>query len=232
MQFAEAPGEVEVVSDREADALTSPRDFRGKNLGVTSLDSSTDFLTRYLAVKNGVRPSEFTRVAVGAGPTFISALQKGAVDAGMTTDPTVATITDTGEGHILVDMRTLEGTEEALGGSYPSSSPYMRTEWVNSHRATVQKLADAFVKTLTWMSSHSPTEIADKMPADYTKGKEIVYAAAIQHALPMFTSDGVMPADGPETVEKVLRASDPDLENAHVDLSKTYKTEFVKNATG
>ncbi|WP_225101120.1 ABC transporter substrate-binding protein [Streptomyces sp. CoH27] len=232
VQFAEAPGEVEVVSDREADAITSPRDFKGKKLGVTGIGSSTDFLTRYLAVKNGVKLSEFKRVAVGAGPTFTSALRKGTIDAGMTTDPTVASIIDKGEGQILLDMRTVEGTEEALGGSYPSSSLYMQTEWVNSHKEIVQKLADAFVKTLKWMRSHSPSEIADKMPADFAQGNGIVYAAAIQHALPMFTSDGVMPGDGPETVEKVLRAFDPGIANAHVDLSKTYTTEFVKNAAG
>ena len=45
----------------------------------------------------------------------------------------------------------------------------------------------------------------------------------------MFTKDGVMPADGPETVEKVLKAFNPNLKNADVDLDRTYTTEFVKN---
>ncbi len=76
VQFSHAPGEVEVVSNKAAGTITSPKDFKGKKLGVTGLGSSTDFLTKYLAVKNGVNVSEFTPVAVGAGPTFISALQK------------------------------------------------------------------------------------------------------------------------------------------------------------
>jgi NitT/TauT family transport system substrate-binding protein len=45
----------------------------------------------------------------------------------------------------------------------------------------------------------------------------------------MFTTDGVMPADGPQTVENVLKAFNPNLKNATVDLDKTYTTEFVKN---
>ncbi|MER6425477.1 ABC transporter substrate-binding protein [Streptomyces sp. NPDC001137] len=232
VQFSHAPGEVEIVSSKAAGDIKSPKDFKGKKLGITGLGSSTDFLTKYLAVKNGVNVSEFTPVAVGAGPTFISALQKGAIDGGMTTDPTVATILDKKAGKVLLDMRTPEGSQEALGGPYPSSSLYMQTDWVNSHKDTVQKLANAFVKTLKWMSTHSSTQIADKMPADYSQGNKVLYAAAIESTLPMFTKDGVMPKDGPETVEKVLKAFNPNIKNAKVDLSKTFTTEFVEKAAG
>ncbi|MFF9128204.1 ABC transporter substrate-binding protein [Streptomyces sp. NPDC014889] len=232
VQFSHAPGEVEVVSNKAADKITSPKDFKGKKLGVTGLGSSTDFLTKYLAVKNGVKVSEFSPVAVGAGPTFISALEQGAIDGGMTTDPTVATILDKKAGKVLIDMRTPEGSQEALGGPYPSSSLYMQTDWVNSHKETVQKLANAFVRTLKWMSTHSADEIAAKMPADYSQGNKTLYAEAIKSTLPMFTNDGVMPQNGPETVEKVLKAFNPNIQKHDVDLSKTYTTEFVEKAKG
>ncbi|MGX4689388.1 ABC transporter substrate-binding protein [Streptomyces sp. JNUCC 63] len=232
VQFSHAPGEVEVVSSKAADKIKSAKDFKGKKLGVTGLGSSTDFLTKYLAVKNGVKVSEFSPVAVGAGSTFISALEKGSIDGGMTTDPTVATILEKKAGKVLIDMRTPEGSQEALGGPYPSSSLYMRTDWVNSHKETVQKLANAFVRTLKWMSTHSADEIAAKMPVDYSQGNKTLYAEAIKSTLPMFTKDGVMPANGPETVEKVLKAFKPEIKNGNVDLSKTYTTEFVEKAAG
>jgi NitT/TauT family transport system substrate-binding protein len=232
VQFSHAPGEVEIVSDKAAKDITSPKDFKGKKLGITGLGSSTDFLTKYLAVKNGVNVSDFSPVAVGAGPTFISALQKGSIDAGMTTDPTVANIIQKNLGKVLVDMRTPQGSQQALGGPYPSSSLYMQTDWVNSHKDTVQKLANALAKTLKWMSTHSADEIAAKMPADYSQGDKTLYASAIKSSLPMFTKDGVMPKDGPETVEKVLKAFNPNIKNATIDLSKTYTTEFVEKAAG
>jgi NitT/TauT family transport system substrate-binding protein len=230
VQFSHAPGEVEIVSAKAAGDIGSPKDFKGQKLGVTSLGSSTDFLTKYLAVKNGVNVSEFTPVAVGAGPTFIAALQKGAIDGGMTTDPTVATVLDKKLGKILIDMRTPEGSQQALGGPYPSSSLYMQTDWVNAHKGTVQKLVNAFVNTLKWMSTHSASEIAAKMPADYSQGDKALYTESIKSTLPMFTDDGVMPANGPETVEKVLKAFNPNIKNADVDLGKTYTTEFVEAA--
>ncbi|MFI5520889.1 ABC transporter substrate-binding protein [Streptomyces platensis] len=230
VQLAHAPGEVEVVSNQAAGELTSPKDFKGKKLGVTGLGSSTDFLTKYLAVKNGVQTHEFTPVAVGAGQTFLSALQQGSIQGGMTTDPTVAQVVDKNLGKVLIDMRTPEGSQKALGGPYPSSSLYMNTDWVNSHKETVHKLARALVKTLKWMSTHTPEQIAAKMPADYAQGGKKLYAQAIKDTLPMFTEDGVMPAEGPATVERVLKAFNPNLKNATVDLKKTYTTEFVKKA--
>lgn len=229
VQFAQAPGEVEVVSTK-ADDIKSPKDFKGKKLGVTGLGSSTDFLTKYLAVHNGVQVNQFTPVAVGAGQTFISALQKGSIQGGMTTEPTVSQILDKKLGKVLVDMRTPAGSKKALGGPYPSSSLYMRTDWANSHKQQVQKLANAFVKTLRWMSTHSPEEIAAKMPADYAQGGKELYAESIKNTLPMFTEDGVMPADGPATVERVLKSFNPNLKNATVDLEKTYTSEFVNKA--
>ncbi|MBL1114245.1 ABC transporter substrate-binding protein [Streptomyces sp. 110] len=230
VQLAQAPGEVEVVSNKAAGELKSPKDFKGKKLGVTGLGSSTDFLTKYLAVDSGVQTSEFTPVAVGAGQTFISALKQGSIQGGMTTDPTVAQIVEQKIGKVLIDMRTPEGSKQALGGLYPSSSLYMNTDWVNGHKDTVQKLANAFVKTLKWMSTHSAEDIAAKMPSDYAQGGAKLYAEAIKSTLPMFTKDGVMPADGPATVERVLKAFNPNLKNATVDLKKTYTTEFVKKA--
>ncbi|BAJ26443.1 MULTISPECIES: ABC transporter substrate-binding protein [Kitasatospora] len=235
VQFSQAPGEVEVVSAKQADAIKSGADFKGRKLGVTSIGSSTDFLTKYLAVKNGVNVSEFSPIAVGAGQTFIAALQQGSIDAGMTTDPTVANILSKQLGTVLYDMRTPEGSKAALGGLYPSSSLYMNTAWVDGHKETVQKLADAFVKTLKWMNTHTPEEIAAQMPADYAQGGSAEYAAAIKATLPMFTTDGVMPADGPKTVLAVLAAFHPDVQGkeASIDLAKTYTTEFVaKAATG
>ena len=92
---------------------------------------------------------------VGAGQTFISALNQGSIDAGMTTDPTIAQLTNTGQAKVLYDMRTVEGTKAALGGLYPASSLYMGCEIVKRYPDIVQKLANAYVETLKWISTHS-----------------------------------------------------------------------------
>jgi NitT/TauT family transport system substrate-binding protein len=232
VQMSKAPGEVEMVATKKAGTLTGFSAVKGKKLGVTSPGSSTDFLTRALAVRNGVKDSDYTTVKAGAGTTFISAINQGAIDAGMTTDPTVARLVKTGAAKVLVDMRTEEGSKAALGGAYPSSSLYMDCAWVEKNSATVQKLADAMVKTLAWIDSHSAAEIAAKMPADFKGDDPALYAKAVGDTKPMFTSDGVMPADGPATVLKVLGTFNPEVKGkeSSIDLSKTYTTKFVEAA--
>lgn len=232
VQMADVPGEAEMVATSKAGTLTSPANFKGKKLGVTSPGSSTDFLTRALAVRNGVKTSEYTTVKAGAGQTFISTMDNGGIDAGMTTDPTIAKLVSTNKAKVLVEMRTEEGTRKALGGLYPSTSLYMDCAYVKSHGETVQKLANAFVKTLGWIKQHKPAEIAAKMPADYAGGDPKLYEKAIGDSISMFNGDGAMKQEGAENVLKVLAQFSPEVgeKKDEIDLSKTYTTEFAMKA--
>lgn len=142
VQFSQAPGEVQLVSTKNPE-IKSFADFKGKTLGVTGLGSSTNFLTLYMASKAGLKPGEIVTIPVGAGGTFIAAMQQASIQGGMTTEPTISRMVKTGEASILVDLRTVDKTREALGGTYPAASLYMETAWVKEHKEDVQKLANA-----------------------------------------------------------------------------------------
>jgi NitT/TauT family transport system substrate-binding protein len=226
VQLSHAPGEVELVSSKYPQ-VKGMADLRGKTLGVTGLGSSTNFLTQYLMVKSGVPLGQFSSLPVGAGTTFIAAMQQDKIQAGMTTEPTISRMIKTGEARVLVDLRTPEKTKEALGGTYPAASLYMPTDWIEKNKPTVQKLANAFVKTLRYIDTHSAAEIAAKMPKDFYVGDQEGYVKALADGKGMFTADGVMPQGGPETVLSVLSAFSTNVKGKTVDLSKTYTTEFV-----
>jgi NitT/TauT family transport system substrate-binding protein len=231
VQLLRLPGEGVLCRNDVAGAVRSPADWSGRKLGVTGLGSSTYFLTQYLATHNGVPTSKITPVAVKAGPTFVAAMKQKAIDCGMTTEPTITAVQEKGLGTPLIDMRNEAGTTSALGGVYPASALYMRNDWVASHQATVQKLANALVKTMHWIQSHSAALITEKMPADYYQGVgKAQYVKALDAQKGIFTPDGVMPKGGPETVLKVLSSFDPAVKGHHIDLSKTYTTQFVDKA--
>ncbi|CAE6839142.1 hypothetical protein R75461_07540 [Paraburkholderia nemoris] len=224
--FGQVPGEVEMVSTKAADTVKSMADVKGKTLGVTGLGSSTSFLTQYLAGQHGIQSTEYTMLPVGADASFIAAIKQSRIDAGMTTEPTVSALLKSGDAKVLVDMRSVEGTKAALGGTYPASSLYVQAAWADSHKAEAAKLAHAFVRTMQFIHTHSAEEIAAKMPDDYQKDKPL-YVSALKASLPMFTTDGKMPADGPTTVLKVLSAFNPSVKGKHIELAKTYTNEFV-----
>jgi NitT/TauT family transport system substrate-binding protein len=232
VQLAKVPGEAEVVASKSTSAVGGPQDFAGKKLGVTSPGSSTDYLTQYLAAKNHIDTKDYTTVTAGAGSTFISSLQNGGIDAGMTTDPTIATATSKGYGKVLLDMRTEAGTRKALGGLYPAASMYMDCSYVKQNPKTVQKLVDAFVRTMKWIGAHNASQIAAKMPSDYNGGNPKLYVQSIKDSSPMFTADGRMPQGGPGTVLDVLGTFSETVKAKRddIDLGKTYTTKFVDSA--
>jgi len=229
VQFGLAPGEVEVVSTAHPE-ITSIADFKGKSIGITGLGSSTDFLTEYLLVKNGLKMSDITPVPVGAGDSLIAALQHDQIQAAMTTEPTVSRLLSAGQARVLVDTRTRSGSAETFGGDYPASCLYMETAWVDTHRDVVQKLVNAFVRTLRFIATHDASTIAALMPADFFAGDKALYVKALAEGMPMFSPDGRMPSSGPSTVLKVLSQLHGNIRDKAIDLSKTFTGEFVEAA--
>jgi NitT/TauT family transport system substrate-binding protein len=231
VQLLQVPGEVELCRSDIADQIHSPADWKGRNLGVTGLGSSTNFLTKYLAVRNGLQAADVHSVAVEAGNTFIAAMQHKSIDCGMTTEPTISALVNTGQAKVLIDMRTADGATKALGGVYPASALYMQTSYVDAHKDVVQKLANAFVKTMKFIAKSSPDQITDKMPAEYYTGVgRAAYVKALAEEKGIYTPDGIMPDGGPQTVLNVLSSFDPNVKGHNVDLAKTFTTEFALQA--
>lgn len=230
VQFSQAPGEVLLVAKGAGNTIKSLADLKHKTLGVTGLGSSTHFLTQYLLAKSGVKNSEYSVLPVGAGTRFITSMTQGKIDAGMTTEPTISRLTSSGAASILVDMRTINSTEEALGGPYPGACLYMPSAWISKNKEAVQKIVTAFVKTLRYIETHSAEEIADKMPSEYYGSDKKLYVEALEKGKRMFTPDGVMPENGPPTVLRVLRDFDKAVQGKPINLANTFTTEFVKAA--
>ncbi len=231
VQLDVAPGEAEVVSTKAASKITGPADLAGKNLGVTELGSGTQTLTQAILKKSGIDPNNAHYIPVGAGNTFIAAMQQGSIDAGMTTEPTISRVVSTGLGKVLVDLRSPESTQQALGGNYPFICVFMSNNYVSSHKAVVQRLVNAYVKTLKWINSHSAAEIAEKMPADYYAGDKSLYVTALQNQKAIFSADGLMPSDGPQTVLGIEQQIGKVKAGQNIDLTQTFSNEFASAAT-
>lgn len=228
-QFGLAPGEAELVRSDIAGSVTSMADLKGKHLGVTEIGSGTYYLTRALLARESVSPDQATYVEVGAGQTFIAAMQNKRIEAGMTTEPTISTVVNSGLGKVLVDLRTPTSTEQALGGDYPFIGVFMRNDYVQSHPDVVQRLVNAYSKTMRWIHGHSAAEIAAKMPPDYYAGNQAAYVQALQNQLAMFGSDCRMPSSGPDTVLHILQQY-TGLKGS-VDLARTYTNQFADKAS-
>lgn len=231
VQLDVAPGEAEIVSTKAASTIKTPADLAGKNLGITELGSGTQTLTKAILQKAGQDPNNAHWVAVGAGATFIAALKQGTIDAGMTTEPTITQVVQQGLGQPLVDLRSPQLTQQALGGNYPFICVFMSNSYVSAHKDVVQRVVNAYVKTLKWMSTHTAKEIADKMPPDYFAGTgEDAYVTALNNQKAIFSADGMMPSDGPQTVLGIEKLIGSVKAGQNIDLTQTYTNDFASAA--
>jgi len=225
-QLSGAPGEREMCG--KSSGVTSPAQWKGKSVGVTDIGSGTDELTLYLAARYHLTTKDFNRVAVGAGPTFVAALQHNRIACGMTTQPTAGAIQTQGIGYSMINLASTAGAEQWLGGAYPAAAVLARADWVASNRATVQKVVDAIVATMHWINTHTAAQIADAMPPAYVSNgltTKADYTAELAQDKGQFLPDGMMPASGPATVlaiEKFVgNVTGP------INLSTTYTNQYA-----
>jgi len=226
VQLSGAPGEREMCAN--GSNVRTPADWAGKNVGVTDLGSGTDDLTLYLAQRYHLQSSQFTRVGVGAGDTFVAAMQHGQIVCGMTSQPTVTAIEKRNIGYSAIDLATQAGVKKWLGGDLPTAGVLALKSYVDSHTSTVQKVVDALVATMHWINTHTAAQIAAKMPAEFvsndlTSRSDYISALALDKG--QFLPDGLMPKGGPAkvyTVEKLAgKITGP------VNVTTTYTNRFA-----
>jgi sulfonate transport system substrate-binding protein len=228
-QFGIAPGEAEVV-DATLN-ISSVKDLAGKSLGVTEVGSGTWVLTQAILGTAGVDPNSAHYLGVGAGDTFIAAIQQHKIAAGMTTFPTISRLVNSGKGKILVSLLNPTDTRAALGGDYPFIGVFAKNDWVNSNKDVTQRLVNAYVKTLKYIHSHTADEIASQMPTDYFAGDKAAYVADLKSQIDIFGTDCKMPAGGPETVQKIQQQFVSSFKGKSANLSETYTNDFADKAS-
>jgi NitT/TauT family transport system substrate-binding protein len=229
VQLSGAPGEREMCSTKSG--VHSASDFKGKTLGVTDLGSGTDELTQFIASKGGIKRSGYTTLAVGAGTTAIAAIQRGTADCVMTTQPTVGALTSKNLAYSAIDLATASGAQKALGGDWPAAGLLARSDWVISHEDEAQKVVDALVATMHWISTHTATQIADKLPAEFVSNATITkaqYVAGLTTDKGQFLPDGIMPAGGPKVIADMEKANGVD--TSGFTIADTFTNKYATAA--
>jgi NitT/TauT family transport system substrate-binding protein len=221
------PGFALVVSPKHNDTVKSIKDLANKKVGVSAPGSSTDFFLKYILSKNGVDPNSVGVIGVGLGGSAVAAMEQGTIDAAIMLDPAVTVLVNEYKDlKILSDTRSQKDTLSVFGGEYPGGALYTKAEWIAAHPKEVQAMTNAIVATLKWIHSHTPEDIANKMPAEMV-GKDI---AALKNTMPMYSETGKMDPKGASAVLAVFSQSVPAIAKANIDLSKTYTNKFVDQA--
>jgi NitT/TauT family transport system substrate-binding protein len=225
------PGFALVVSPKQTASIKTVKDLANKKIGVSAPGSSTDFFLKYILSKNGVDPNSIGVIGVGLGSTAIASMEQGTIDAAIMLDPAVTVLQNKySDLKILADTRSAKDTLAVFGGEYPGGALYTKADWIASHEKEVQGMTNAIINTLKWIHSHTPEQIADKMPEQYVGKDKALYVAALKNTLPMYSLNGKMDPKGAEAVLAVFKQSSEAHRKGNIDLSKTYTNKYVEAA--
>ncbi|MEA2874953.1 MAG: sulfonate transport system substrate-binding protein [Hyphomicrobiales bacterium] len=230
VQMGRFPGFALGLRKEKAANYTGPKDLKGMKIGVTAPGSSTHFMVLYMMAQAGLKPDDAVFIGTGSGGTVVAAVQHGEVDGVSNADPMITKLDREGAIRIVADTRTLEGTTKVYGGPYPAATLYAQSAFIERNPNTVQALVTALVRGLKWVQAHSADDIAKMMPEEYMLGDKPLFVEAIKANHAAYSPDGRFMKDGPETALKVLKAFDPNVANAKIDLAKAYSDRFVEKA--
>ncbi|MCX5480127.1 ABC transporter substrate-binding protein [Kaistia geumhonensis] len=224
------PGIVLAVRKSEADKLKTVANLKGAKIGVTAPGSSTHILVQYAFAKAGLKSDDASFIGVGSGPSAVAAMQRGEIDAIAHLDPVISKLQDLGLIDVLIDTRTTEGTEQLFGGMNPAAVVYFKESFIKANPKTVQAFTNAFYRTLKWLETATPEEVAATVPEEYWLGDKDLYIKAFIASRESYSTDGAIDEASMKSALNLIATTDPSFNASSIDFSKTFDDSFLVKA--
>lgn len=218
------------VDKKKLPNYKSPRDLKGKIVGLTAPGSSTHMFLNNLLVKDGLSPSDVSVIGVGTTGGAIASVKKGEIDAIVNLDPVISKLERDGDVRVVTDARNADGMRQAYGGPYMASCLFMTTDFVARNPNTAQALVNAMVRSLRWLRDATPDQIIETVGPEYYGEDKALYREALLKNIGSFQHDGLFTIEGAQGAYAVLNAFEPAVKGASIDLAKTYTNRFAEVA--
>jgi len=141
--------------------IKKPEDLRGKKLTVSRFGSNSDYATRKILLKWGLKPDVDVAVLQipGGQPTRLAAIQSKQVH-GMVAQPPVTNLARKFNMNIIAEP-------EDFGGAYPTTPVAARISFIKDKRETVRKFTRALLEGIHLYKTNK--EFSKKVIGKYVK---------------------------------------------------------------
>lgn len=141
-------------------SIQRPEDLRGRTVGITTFNSSTDFSIRYLIRQLGLEPDKDVKILqMGGQPQIVAGMVAGAAQAGVLSSPANYNAAKAGF-QMLVDFKS-------VGLDYPTVSLVSTRSYIKKDPQTVRRFLMAYSEGTERL--YNDKELAMKVIGKYTK---------------------------------------------------------------
>jgi NitT/TauT family transport system substrate-binding protein len=169
-------------------------DLRGKVVGVntsTKFSKTTSQQLAELLLKSGGVSIEDVRI-VPAGQSWVeqsSLMISGAADAVMGDEPFASRLQKDGKVFFLAHLAQPETIKGILGTNFLHAALETRSEIIAKEPAKAEKMVRMLKKSLAWMASHTPEQVADALGVKDPVERESLVSALKKYPK-SFSKDG------------------------------------------
>lgn len=190
-------------------------DLKGRVVGVKGHvpggRSTSQLFAEYLLAQAGLKPDLVNYVSAGQSyESQHAALSSGAVDAIVGDEPFVTRLVRQKVAFALADYHELDTTRKQLGGLFLNGMIGTRTDMIAQRPELVEKMVRTIKRTLAWIATHKAEDmVAALNPAEPEERKTLLDVLRLRKNI--YSPDGRMSGEQLDTVDRFLRATEPDI---------------------
>ena len=194
--------------------------LNGLTVGATQPGALTAHLAAFVIKKAGFTPQQEVKILpVGAGPTWLAALENKKVDVALTATPIPETAINRGFAIMFLDNG--KGEDPSLP-EFLMANLVTRPEVIQKNPELVRKMVRALVKANKWALGSTPEQVADGVRPSLSQFDPVILLAGVRSTMPALNLDG-------RTSEKAVQITQDVLEQAGILKKRVPFSEVVSN---
>jgi NitT/TauT family transport system substrate-binding protein len=194
--------------------------LKGLTVGVTNPGALTAHLAAFVIRKAGYNPQQDVQIIpVGAGPTWLAALENKKVDVALTAPPTPETAIS--RGYAIMFINNAKGEDPSIP-EFLMENLVARPETVQKEPDLVRRMVRALVRANQWALKSTPEQLADALKPFMAKIDAELLLSGARSVIPSLSPDG-------RTSERSFQVTQDILEQAGILKKRSAYAELVTN---
>ncbi len=194
--------------------------LKGLTIGATNPGALTFHLATFVVRKAGYEPQKDVKIiAIGAGPSWIAALENRKVDVALTATPVPETAIS--RGFAIMFINNAKGEDSSIP-EFLMENLITRPEVAEKNPDLVRRMVRALIKANKWALGSSPEQVAEALKPSLGKTDPAILIAGVKSVLPALSPDG-------RTSERSFKITQDILEQAGILKKRAGYSDIVTN---